>query len=132
MDISLKLAVLLKNLKTDGFFNYLSSSLALEGILSSQVALTGVLEFSPWILKLPILQLMVKNGLAYSFLSCLGTLGIDVLNNAIETLMGSCNREQWIQAVFSVSDSVMQADQTEVRLFVILLHSGIFLFSPNI
>lgn len=63
---------------------------------------------------------MVKNGLAYSFLSCLGTLGIDVLNNAIETLMGSRNREQWIQAVVSVSDSVMQADQTEVRLFVIL------------
>ncbi|XP_026556723.1 amyloid-beta A4 precursor protein-binding family B member 3 [Pseudonaja textilis] len=45
------------------------------------------------------------------------SMGIDVLNNAIETLMGSRKREQWIQAVVSVSDSVMQADQTEVRLF---------------
>ncbi|XP_026528274.1 amyloid-beta A4 precursor protein-binding family B member 3 [Notechis scutatus] len=43
------------------------------------------------------------------------SMGIDVLNNAIETLMGSRNREQWIQAVVSVSDSVMQADQTEAE-----------------
>ncbi|XP_013922189.1 PREDICTED: amyloid beta A4 precursor protein-binding family B member 3 isoform X1 [Thamnophis sirtalis] len=43
------------------------------------------------------------------------SMGIDVLNNAIETLMGSRNREQWIQAVVSVSDSVMQANQTEAE-----------------
>ncbi|XP_060547053.1 amyloid-beta A4 precursor protein-binding family B member 3 isoform X6 [Pantherophis guttatus] len=43
------------------------------------------------------------------------SMGIDVLNNAIETLMGSRNHEQWIQAVVSVSDSVMQADQTEAE-----------------
>ncbi|XP_015277800.1 PREDICTED: amyloid beta A4 precursor protein-binding family B member 3 [Gekko japonicus] len=42
-------------------------------------------------------------------------MGMDVLNNAIEDLMGSRGREQWIPSVVSVSDSVMQAEQTEVE-----------------
>ncbi|KAH0618096.1 hypothetical protein JD844_017077 [Phrynosoma platyrhinos] len=39
--------------------------------------------------------------------------GMDVLNNAIEDLMSSHEREQWAPSVISISDSVMQADQTE-------------------
>ncbi|XP_077166196.1 amyloid-beta A4 precursor protein-binding family B member 3 isoform X2 [Paroedura picta] len=42
-------------------------------------------------------------------------MGMDVLNNAIEDLMGSRGREQWIPSVLSVSDSVMQAEQTEAE-----------------
>ncbi|XP_066479933.1 amyloid-beta A4 precursor protein-binding family B member 3 [Tiliqua scincoides] len=38
-------------------------------------------------------------------------MGMDVLNNAIETLMDSCGREQWTPSVISISDVVMQADQ---------------------
>ncbi|XP_042319933.1 amyloid-beta A4 precursor protein-binding family B member 3 isoform X2 [Sceloporus undulatus] len=40
-------------------------------------------------------------------------MGMDVLNNAIEDLMSSQEREQWAPSVISISDSVMQADQTE-------------------
>ncbi|XP_072854493.2 amyloid-beta A4 precursor protein-binding family B member 3 isoform X1 [Pogona vitticeps] len=38
-------------------------------------------------------------------------MGMEVLNNAIEELMGNCERGQWTPSVISVSDSVMQADQ---------------------
>uniref|UniRef100_A0ACB8EC98 Uncharacterized protein n=1 Tax=Sphaerodactylus townsendi TaxID=933632 RepID=A0ACB8EC98_9SAUR len=38
-------------------------------------------------------------------------MGMDVLNNAIEDLMGSRGYEHWIPSVVSVSDSVMQAEQ---------------------
>lgn len=41
---------------------------------------------------------------------------MDVLNNAIETLMDSCGREQWTPSVISISDVVMQADQIKVSL----------------
>ncbi|XP_061490388.1 amyloid-beta A4 precursor protein-binding family B member 3 isoform X1 [Rhineura floridana] len=42
-------------------------------------------------------------------------MGMDVLNNAIEGLMGSRGHDQWTPSVISVSDSVMQADQTEAE-----------------
>uniref|UniRef100_A0A8D0KLA5 Amyloid-beta A4 precursor protein-binding family B member 3 n=1 Tax=Salvator merianae TaxID=96440 RepID=A0A8D0KLA5_SALMN len=42
-------------------------------------------------------------------------MGMDVLNNAIESLMGSRDRGQWTPSVISVSDTVMQAEQTEVE-----------------
>ncbi|KAL8194125.1 UNVERIFIED_CONTAM: hypothetical protein K2H54_000669 [Gekko kuhli] len=42
-------------------------------------------------------------------------MGMDVLNNAIEDLMGNRGREQWIPSIVSVSDSVMQAEQTEAE-----------------
>ncbi|XP_053102434.1 amyloid-beta A4 precursor protein-binding family B member 3 isoform X4 [Hemicordylus capensis] len=40
-------------------------------------------------------------------------MGMDILNNAIEGLMGSRGREQWTPSILSISDSVMQADKTE-------------------
>uniref|UniRef100_G1KNA4 Amyloid beta protein binding family B member 3 n=1 Tax=Anolis carolinensis TaxID=28377 RepID=G1KNA4_ANOCA len=40
-------------------------------------------------------------------------MGMDVLNNAIEDLISSHEREQWIPSVISISDLVMQADQAE-------------------
>ncbi|XP_067323839.1 amyloid-beta A4 precursor protein-binding family B member 3 [Anolis sagrei] len=40
-------------------------------------------------------------------------MGMDVLNNAIEDLISSHEREQWTPSVISISDSVMQADQAE-------------------
>lgn len=58
--------------------------------------------------------------LDHPFISCLTTSGMDVLNTAIEDLVGSRGRDQWTPSVVSVSDSVMQADQAEVRLLVIL------------
>ncbi|XP_053102431.1 amyloid-beta A4 precursor protein-binding family B member 3 isoform X2 [Hemicordylus capensis] len=42
-------------------------------------------------------------------------MGMDILNNAIEGLMGSRGREQWTPSILSISDSVMQADKTEAE-----------------
>uniref|UniRef100_A0A670IMR0 Amyloid beta protein binding family B member 3 n=1 Tax=Podarcis muralis TaxID=64176 RepID=A0A670IMR0_PODMU len=42
-------------------------------------------------------------------------MGMDVLNTAIEDLVGSRGRDQWTPSVVSVSDSVMQADQAEAE-----------------
>ncbi|XP_044882208.1 amyloid-beta A4 precursor protein-binding family B member 3 isoform X1 [Mauremys mutica] len=40
-------------------------------------------------------------------------MGMDILNEAIETLMSSQGREQWIPSLVSVSDSVMTVHQAE-------------------
>ncbi|XP_067422980.1 amyloid-beta A4 precursor protein-binding family B member 3 [Emydura macquarii macquarii] len=40
-------------------------------------------------------------------------MGMDVLNEAIETLMSSQGREQWSPSIVSVSDSVMRVHQAE-------------------
>ncbi|XP_044882210.1 amyloid-beta A4 precursor protein-binding family B member 3 isoform X3 [Mauremys mutica] len=42
-------------------------------------------------------------------------MGMDILNEAIETLMSSQGREQWIPSLVSVSDSVMTVHQAEVQ-----------------